>query len=157
MLFTSLHYFPPYIFKLFWPLQITILGPRVNTAVYTLTCHQSLYSTQLYMSTRPGSKWADWDGLMHPRGWNPRTNFAGLTVFIQHWTVGLWNGGQREDLFIPLGWEMQNREESLMPHDATMRSGYFSDSAPNLFIISSSRSLPNCNVSEFRAWQQFFF
>lgn len=35
-----------------------------------------------------------------------------------------------------------------------MRSGYFSDSASYLFIISSSRSLRNCNVSEFEAWLQ---
>lgn len=101
---------------------------------------------------------------MHPGGWNPGASFACLV-----WgTVGLSNSGavglavQFVQESRPIGgcvrsFGVKNRKQrgiADFSHYATMRSGYFSDSASYLFIISSSRSLRNCNVSEFEAWLQ---
>lgn len=63
--------------------MITILSAHVNTAVYTLMCHWSLYSAQFYTSTFPGSKWAERAG-----------------AFLSHITLELYvSEGRRKNIF----------------------------------------------------------
>lgn len=153
-IFTLFH---PYILELFWRAQITILSAHVNTAVYTLMCHWSLYSAQFYTSTFPGSKWSErveaflthimlqlcvskdsgkkhfWSDLfLHERGWLVRQ---------QLWTLGQYFYSFR------MKYKRKHWQSTDFSHFTIIWSEYFSDLASCLrirlrYVITLHKTAP---------------